>query len=396
MLVKASRTILHGDLDAFYASVEARDDSALRGLPVVVGGAAPRGVVAAASYEARRFGVFSAMPTAKALKLCPDLIVLRPRMSHYQEVSQAVFSIFHSYTPLVEPLSLDEAFLDVTGCQRLHGSGLDIAKAIRHRVKEELGLAISVGVAPSKFVAKIASDICKPDGLREVQAAEVLDFLHPLPVTRLFGVGQTTANTLHRLGIETIGQLAAHREQDLIRQLGSVGRRFFQLAHGVDQRPVISEHAPDSIGHEDTFASDIDNDDVDELVRRIIEQADRVAARLRKQNYRATVIVLKVKDATFKSRTRRRTVKHATHDGQEIGEIAKALLPSALKGLGPIRLTGVTAGGLVELDAPAQLSFDQPARNRAENLAGALDLINEKFGRKTLIRAAQLREEKDQ
>jgi DNA polymerase IV len=392
MLVKSARTILHGDMDAFYASVEARDNPELRGRPIVVGGGVPRGVVAAASYEARRYGVFSAMPTAKALKLCPDLIVLRPRMGDYQKVSHAVFSIFRSYTPLVEPLSLDEAFLDVSGSEKLHGSGVEIAKEIRCRVREEVGLAVSVGVAPSKFIAKIASDLCKPDGLRTVTESEVLNFLHPLPVTRLFGVGKTTAETLKQMGIETIGQLASYPKETLIRRLGSVGQRFCELANGIDERPVISEHAPDSIGHEDTFAGDID--DPEELGRRIIEQADRVAVRLRQQNYRATVVVLKVKDATFKSRTRRRKLRVPTQDGQEMGEIGKALLPQALKGLGPIRLTGITAGGLVEMDAPTQLSFDQPARNQAEDLAGALDMINEKFGRKTLIRAAQLDEGK--
>jgi len=387
-----TRVILHADMDAFYASVEQRDDAALRGRPVVVGGPSRRGVVAAASYEARRFGIHSAMPMAQAMRRCPELVVVRPRIGHYAEVSRQIFAIFESHTPLVEPLSLDEAFLDLTGCERLHGSGPEVARAIKRRVREELELVVSVGVAPSKFVAKVASDLGKPDGLVVVEPGEVQTFLRPLPVRRLFGVGQHTEAILAELGVSTIGELADLPCELLEGRLGGVGVELWQLARGEDARPVVACRAPESIGQEDTFAHDLT--DPEALGREVQAQADRVAARLRAQGYRARVVVLKVKTSDFKLRTRRRTLPRPSSDGNLLGETARALLRRLLNGLGPVRLTGVTAAGLEHGEEPRQLSFDEPQRERGEELGRTLDAIADKFGPGALVRGSRLGGEK--
>jgi DNA polymerase IV len=382
------RTILHADMDAFYASIEQRDDPSLRGRPLAVGGPSARGVVAAASYEARRFGVHSAMPMARALRQCPELVVVRPRIDYYAEVSAQVFAIFGSFTPLVEPLSLDEAFLDLTGCERLHGSGPEVARQIKQRVREELNLVVSVGVAPNKFLAKLASDVGKPDGLLVVEPDQIQSFLRPLPVRRLFGVGKVTEERLLELGVSTIGELADLPRELLESRLGSSGAELWQLARGDDERPVIVDRPPESIGNEDTFARDLT--DAEQLGREVQAQADRVAARLREQGYQARVVVLKVKTADFKLLTRRRTLPRASSDGNLIGETARALLRKLLPGLGPVRLTGVTAGGLERTESPRQLTFDEPAQERGEELGRTLDAIASKFGEGALVRGSNL------
>jgi DNA polymerase IV len=280
------RTILHVDLDAFYAAVEQRDDPALRGKPVLVGGSARRGVVASCSYEARTFGIHSAMPMAEALRRCPKAIVVRHRMERYAEASRTFFAILGDYSPEVEGLSLDEAFLDVTASERLLGDGKTIALAIKRRVREELSLVASVGVAPIKLAAKIASDIDKPDGLRIVAPDQLLAFLHPLPVTRLWGVGDTTREILETMGLSTIGDVARHPEAALVSRLGATtGHHLAALARGEDHRPVVAEREPVSIGHQVTFEDDLD--DKGELCVLLLDQADRVAARLRAADLRA-------------------------------------------------------------------------------------------------------------
>lgn len=387
--VTGPRTIAHADMDAFFAAVEQREDPRLRGRPVAVGGAPPRGVVAAASYEARPFGVHSAMPTAQALQRCPELEVLPPRFELYAEVSRHVFEIFRAHSPLVEGLSLDEAFLDLTGTRRLQGDAEQVARAIKQRVRAELDLVVSIGIAPSKFVAKIASDIGKPDGLVVVRPGEVRGFLDPLPVSRVFGVGRVTQNSLARLGVHTIGQLAAFDRDVLVTRFGELGQQLRQLASGEDPRAVEPEREPRSIGHEDTFAADLT--DLDELRRIVQEQADRVARRLRRQGYLARVVVLKAKTDRFQLYTRRRSLGRPTLDGGEIGRVAQELLVKLLRSRpAPLRLTGVSVAELVQEQGPRQLSFDEPEQDRTRRLARTLDAITDKYGRAALVRASIL------
>lgn len=285
MLLRVGRTILHVDLDAFYASVEQRDDPRLRGRPVIVGGHERRGVVLAASYEVRPFGVRSAMPMVEALRRCPDAVVLRPRMNVYAEVSAGFFAILDRYSPLVEGLSLDEAFLDASGEERLFGDGATVAARIKKDVRAELGVIASVGVAPSKFIAKIASDVGKPDGLVVVPAGGEEAFLHPLPIGRLWGVGQVTEAELTRLGLRTIGDVARVGPALLAPRLGErLARHLCALAAGEDERQVLPDRAPKSIGHEDTFDEDLR--DREALGEHLLHQADRVCARLRRAGLR--------------------------------------------------------------------------------------------------------------
>jgi DNA polymerase-4 len=388
------RTILHVDLDAFFAAVEQRDDPRLRGKPVLVGGSAQRGVVAAASYEARRFGIRSAMPMAEALRRCPHAIVVPHRMARYAETSRQFFAILDDFSPLVESLSLDEAFLDVTGAERLLGDGVAIARAIKARVREELSLVVSVGVAPSKLVAKIASDIDKPDGLRVVTADEVLDFLAPLPVTRLWGVGAVTQEKLHALGLRTIGDVARYPEHVLQARLGArLGTHLAVLARGQDVREVEPVGGPVSIGHEETF--DVDLGRKDDIAVLLLGQADRVAARLRRLDLRARVIQLKIKYADFRLVTRRRTLNDATVDGNAIGRTAVEMLDELEihehRGKRhAVRLCGVAATGLEPRDAPRQLTLAEPTRDRGERLGDTIDRIHARFGSGVVRRAVHV------
>jgi len=388
-------------MDAFYASVEQRDDPSLRGKPVAVGGPAPRGVVSAASYEAREYGVHSAMPMVRALQICPQLIVPPLRMDKYAQISRQVFEIFRSFSPLVEPLSLDEAFLDLSGTERLEGPPKAIARAIKARVNKDLDLVVSVGLAPNKFLAKIASDLGKPDGLVVVEPAAVEVFLRPLPVSRVFGVGKVTQKGLHDLGINTIGELAEFPRAVLRKRFGELGDQLWSLARGIDDRPVEPEQAPKSIGHEDTFTEDME--DPAELEQILLEQADRVARRLRKGGWVARVVVLKAKTHDFKLYTRRRALQRPTSDGDVLARTAQELLAKLLRTAGPhtsrgpnqpaplkLRLTGVTAAELSQSEAPRQLTFDEPEHARKDKLAETLDSITERFGKQMLSRASTL------
>lgn len=380
----AARSILHVDLDAFFASVEQRDDPSLRGKPVLVGGSRERGVVAAASYEARRFGCRSAMPMAEALRRCPRAIVVPHRFDRYREASRAFFAILGDFTPLVEPLSIDEAFLDATGTERLFGDAADVARRIKERVRAELSLVASVGVAPIKFAAKIASDLDKPDGLRVVAPEELAAFLRALPVSRLWGVGERTQATLESLGLRTIGQVAAYPAAALERRVGpALGAHLAALARGEDPREVTPEHEPVTVGHEETFERDVgDPALLDAVVR---DQAEAVASRLRRGGLRARVVVLKVKYADFQLLTRRRTLADASCDGAVLGQVASELLARIPvdDDHGPrrrVRLTGVAAAGLERRDAPRQLTFDEADRDRGERLGDLLDDIRDRFG----------------
>jgi DNA polymerase-4 len=386
--VASPKTILHVDIDAFYASVEQLDDPALRGKPVIVGGDARRGVVLAASYEVRPMGVRSAMPMARALRLAPGAIVRPPRFERYQELSAAFFAVLRRYSPLLEPLSLDEAFLDVTGEERLFGTGPEIARALRAAIRAELSLAASVGVAPCKFVAKIASDRAKPDGLCVVLPGELLSFLHPMPVERLWGIGKVNGAALRSMGIETIGDLARYPADALAARFGDAGRQLSDLAHGKDDRQVIPERAPVSVGHEDTFGADLRDREV--LRRHVLEQADRVAARLRALSLRARTIMLKVKLADFRILTRRRTLAEATCDGFAMGRVAADLLEAVDLSGKAVRLTGVAGTNLTRIGEPEQLGFGEEQRTRGEALGLALDQISARFGRRSVRRATNL------
>jgi DNA polymerase-4 len=393
------RTILHVDLDAFYAAVEQRDDPKLRGKPVLVGGSVRRGVVASCSYEARTFGIHSAMPMAEAMRRCPHAIVVRHHMDRYVEASREFFAILGDYSPDVEGLSLDEAFLDVTGSERLLGDGRTIGETIKRRVRDQLSLVASVGVAPIKLAAKIASDIDKPDGLRVVTAEGLLPFLHALPVTRLWGVGAATREILASMGLTTIGEVARYPEAALVARLGAVtGHHLAALARGDDPRPVISEHEPVTVGHQETFDEDIA--DKGELAVILLDQADRVAARLRDDQLRARAVVLIIKYDDFRQITRRTTLDSATSDGGVLARTAIELLAKVpiedRKGM-RVRLCGVSAQNLEPRDAPRQLGLlDEAAREKGERLGDTLDKVAAKFGKSAIKRAILVTRDDDE
>ncbi|PWU45418.1 DNA polymerase IV [Micromonospora globispora] len=380
--------ILHVDMDAFFASVEVRRRPELRGRPVVVGGVGPRGVVSSASYEARRYGVRSAMPTARARALCPHAVYLPPDFSQYTAASRAVMQIFRDVTPLVEPLSLDEAFLDVAGARRLFGSPVEIARLIRRRVAEEQELTCSVGVAPSKFVAKLGSTRAKPDGLLVVPADRVLDFLHPLPVAALWGVGERSAEGLRRLGLNTVGDLAEAPFGLLRRAVGeAAAAHLHELAWGRDPRSVTPEHVEKSIGAEVTF--DVDVTDPLEIRRALLALAEKVGARLRAAGQVGRTISLKVRLADFRTVNRSRTLPVPTDTAREMFDTAWALW-TALDPGEPVRLVGVRMEGLAAAEeTPRQLTLGAPERGWREAEA-AVDAAAARFGRSVIGPASLL------
>ncbi len=368
--------ILHVDMDAFYASVEMLKDPSLAGKPVVVGHAGPRGVVTSASYEARRHGVRSAMPSTRARRLCPQLVFVAPDFEAYRAHSERIREILSGFTPLVEPLSLDEAFLDVGGATRLFGEPPAIAESIRRRIREETGLTASVGVAPNKFLAKLASARAKPDGVLVVRVGEVHAFLDPLPVEALWGVGERTHETLARLGIRTVAELARTSPAVLERALGEgSAKHLLSLARGEDDRRVVPHEAPKSVSHEATFERDLDDDE--EILREVLRLSHRVAARLRRDGYLARTITLKVRLATFITLTRSRTLRDPTDSAAELYRSAAELytgLPFARR---RIRLLGVAATGL-QPSAARQLALD--GGERWPDAERALDRIERRFG----------------
>lgn len=371
--------ILHVDMDAFFASVEIRRRPELRGRPVVVGGVGPRGVVSSASYEARRFGVRSAMPGMRARALCPRAVFLPPDFTAYAEASAAVMQIFRDVTPLVEPLSLDEAFLDVAGARRLLGRPAVIARAIRARVAEEQRLTCSVGVAPSKFVAKLGSTRAKPDGMIVVPAGQVLDFLHPLPVDALWGVGERAAETLRRLGLMTVGDLARAPLGMLRGALGeAASAHLHELSWGRDPRAVVAEQVEKSIGAELTYDTDVTDPAV--IRRSLLALADKVGARLRAGGHVGRTVSIKIRLADFRTVSRSRTMRTTTDVAREIFETSWALF-RALGAAEPIRLVGVRVEGLsAAATAPRQLTLGEPERGWREAEA-ATDAVAARFGR---------------
>jgi len=389
------RRILHADMDAFYAAIEQRDRPELRGRPVVVGGSSARGVVSAASYEARRFGIHSAMPSALARRLCPDAVFLRGDMARYMAESRRIFAIFRDFTPQVEGLSLDEAFLDMTGSERLLGPAREVASRLRARVRDEVGLAVSVGIAPIKMVAKMASVDAKPDGLLEVVADGVRDFLAPLPVRRLWGVGAVAEQRLQRAGFERIGDLARAPGARLREALGDWGVEIARLARGEDVRDVEPYREARSYSEENTFAEDVS--DRARLEATILTHAESVARRLRHDGMRARTVVLKLKLARRRSGgprgfpliTRRATLPEPTDDGERIArEARRQLARSEL--CEPVRLVGVGATNLV-VGASTQLSLFGASQHdeRRRRLNRALDELADRYGASAVVRGSQ-------
>jgi DNA polymerase-4 len=387
---RAERTIAHADMDAFYASVEQRDRPELRGRPVIVGGGCPRGVVSAASYEARRFGVHSAMPGYEARRRCPDAVFVSGDMARYRRESRRIFEIFRRFTPAVEGLSLDEAFLDLTGTERLLGRPREVGERLRREVRAETGLAVSVGIAPIKMVAKLASEAAKPDGLLEVTRDGLLDFLHPLPVRRLWGVGPVAAERLEAQGFRTVRDLGVADAERVAKALGDWGRGLARLARGEDVREVEPYRESISMSEENTFADDVA--DPARLERAIVRHAESVARRLRRSEMLARTVVLKLKLARRRAPgprgypllSRRATLPEASDDGDTLARTAQALL--AAWGLPePVRLLGVGVTNLVPADA-AQLPLFDEGRARRERLNHALDEIAERFGGDALAR----------
>ena len=383
-------TILHVDMDAFYASVEVRRRPELRGKPVIVGGST-RGVVAAASYEARRFGVRSAMPMGQALRLCRHAVVLPPDRAAYSEASSDVMAILRDVTPLVEPLSLDEAFLDVAGAQRLLGTPLQIAQAIRARVAAELSLTCSVGVAATKFVAKLASARCKPDGLLLVPAAQTLEFLHPLPVTVLWGVGARTAQPLHRLGVRSVGDLADIPITTLRRGVGiAVADHLHALAHGHDPRAVETQDVEKSISADHTTAVDlVDEADVS---RELLQLCVEVGQRLRARGWVAKTVGIKIRFADFRTVTRVRTVADWVDSTAELHDIALELYRALHLDRPRIRLVGVKAEHFADAAGTArQPTLDEAARPSSPRVDQVADATQARFGPAALRPAALAR-----
>lgn len=378
------RAILHVDMDAFFASVEQLDRPELRGKPVLVGYAGPRGVVAAASYEARQFGCRSAQPMSVALRNCPHAVVMPLRMSRYRQVSDRVFQILEQCTPVVEPLSIDEAFLDVTGSQRLLGDPRQIAQRIKEEICAKTQLTASVGVSCNKFLAKLASDLQKPDGLTVIRAEEAESVLSPLPVTRLWGVGPKTAARLAGLAVTTIGDLRNLSPDVLARRVGhDEAEHYRRLAAGIDDRPVVPDRESKSIGHEQTFGTDLADPDAVRAV--MLDQCEHVGRRLRRHKLLARAVVVKIRFGNFQTVTRRSTLPEPTDATSELWKAARQLFDSWARQFKPVRLIGVTASELTTASAQPSLFPDRETQ-RQQRLDRALDRISGRFGQQAIRR----------
>lgn len=384
----ATRTILHVDMDAFYASIEQRDNPELRGKPLVVGGGSNRGVVAAASYEVREFGVRSAMPMREALRRCPGLIRVTPRMSRYKEISTEIFKVFREFTPLVEGLSLDEAFLDVTASRTLHGSGVDIARRIKQVVKERTGLTASVGVAENKLVAKIASDLDKPDGLAVITTENCHERLDPLPVSVIPGIGKQTLARLHKVGIRSVADLRLAHDRDIEPIFGRYARRTRERAAGIDTRAVIPSREEKSISAEETFAQDlVDRSDME---KELLALSESTAQRLRKADLQAGTIQIKIRQADFQTFTRQKSLQPPVNSTDQIYHTARSLLGIWL-GRNPtaqIRLLGV--GGSKLSPAEQRDLFTDEQGSTDNPVDQAVDDIRDRFGNLSVGRARTL------
>ena len=385
------RAILHVDMDAFYASVEERENPALVGQPVIVGGSPEgRGVVAAANYPARAYGVHSAMPAARARQLCPHAVFIRSRLDFYADISRQVRAIFDRYTPLVEPLSLDEAFLDVTSSRRLFGSALEIAQDVKGHIKREVSLVASVGIAPNKFLAKLASDLDKPDGLVSVPCDAIQAFLDPLPVSRLWGVGRVAKGELNRVGIHTIRELRGQPAAVLAARFGKWGEHLWELAHGRDSRAVTPDHAAKSISHETTFAHDIT--DPAALRAWLFELAEQVTRRLRRQGLLARTVELKLRYADFRTVTRSRSLADPSNaSGDFWAPLAELFDAQFTHQPGSIRLLGAGVSGLGKTEPRQPDLFEEDSRQRQGRLDEVVDEVSRRFGNQAIVRAGGAR-----
>jgi DNA polymerase IV len=388
--------IIHVDMDAFFASVEQRDQPELQGLPVVVGGDAEgRGVVSAASYEARKFGIHSAMPTAEAKRRCPDAVFLHPHISKYADVSAQIHEIFNRYTPRIEPISLDEAFLDASGSVKLFGPVEGIARRIKQEIHDELSLTASAGVAPNKFLAKIASDLDKPDGFVVVPSDPqgIQAFLDPLPIERIWGVGRVSAERLHKMGLRRIAQIRRLSIEDLHRIFGQTqGDHFYQLARGVDDRDVIPDVEAKSISNEITFAKD--TSDHDTLRACLLNLTDQVARRLRHAGARARGVRLKIRLSDFRTMTRSRMSSTSTDLTDDLWATASSIFEEIHPTLRlPIRLIGMGVYKLEHTRPTQRMLFDEEERRKREALDRTVDRVRDEFGLGSLRRAAQMDDE---
>lgn len=386
-----ARTIVHVDMDAFYASVEQRDRPELRGRPVIVGGdPRSRGVVSAASYEARRFGVRSAMPAAQAQRLCPQAIFLAPDFARYAAASAEIMAVLESVTPLVEPVSIDEAYLDLTGTERLLGDPVATALRLKQAIRDQVRLTASVGIGPSKLVAKLASEHGKPDGFVVVPEAEVRDFLDPLPIRALLGVGARTQERLERLGLSTVGALARCPREVLEGHFGQAAGGLVELAKGNDNRPVTPSAEPKSVSAETTFERDIG--DLAELDRHLLALCDGVARRLRKAHHRARTVNLKLRFDDFKTITRSRSLPESVDAGSALYRVARELLMELSLSGRRVRLIGVGGSNLCADGTDDQLAlFRDEGLEHERQVDRALDTIQERFGREVITRAGLLR-----
>ncbi|MDG1897226.1 MAG: DNA polymerase IV [Fuerstiella sp.] len=380
--------ILHVDMDAFYASVEERDRPELQGQPVIVGGTPEgRGVVAAANYVVRKFGVHSAMATAEALRRCPNAVVLRPRMEYYVEISHQIREIFNRYTPLVEPLSLDEAFLDATGSVQLFGSVEAIGRGIKKDIRDELQLVASVGVAPNKFLAKLASDLEKPDGFTVIDSDAIQSTLAPLSVSRIWGVGKTTKQKFDGLGIRTIGDLRQLSLQQLQTSFGKSGKHFWQLARGIDEREVVPDREAKSVSHETTFAQDVRDGDV--LRAWLMELTEQVAGRMRRNNVQGRTVNLKVRYGNFDTITRSKSLPQSTNTTSLLWSVVSELLNSQLPDRPLIvRLLGMGVSNLQRHSPVQQNLFAEVNDERDTKLDEVADQIRGRFGTTSLRRGS--------
>ncbi len=382
------RTILHVDMDAFYASVEQRDKPELRGKPVVVGGGSNRGVVAAASYEVREFGVRSAMPMAEALRRCPNLIRMTPRMSHYKAVSEQIFEIFREFTPLVEGLSLDEAFLDVTDSRALHGSGRQIAEKIKLNIRDRTGLTASVGVAENKLVAKIASDLDKPDGLVVVTCDNARATLDPLPVSVIPGIGRQTLARLHNVNVYNIVDLRQAPDRDLEPVFGRYTQRTRDRASGIDNRPVVPDREEKSISAEETYPVDLsDRQDID---RELLTLSETTARRLRKSNLQAGTVQIKIRQSDFQTFTRQRSLQPPVNNTDQIFQIARDLLSTWLESNPDTRIRLLGVGGSQLSPAEQRDLFMDNEGPAGSGVDHAVDEIQDRFGSESVGRARTL------
>lgn len=393
IVTSMNRVILHIDMDAFYASVEQMDNPTLKGRPVIVGGTSHRGVVSAASYEAREFGVRSAMPIFKAKQRCPDGVYLPVRMNRYQEVSRQVMEILKRFSPLVEQVSIDEAYMDISGVDRLLGLPIDMGLEVKRSIRETTSLTCSIGIAPNKFLAKVASDLHKPDGLTIIPPEKVPKFIEKLPIEKVPGVGKKTVQTLHKMKVLTLGDVQNLSERELLKKTGKFGERLLALSRGIDETPVLAHMASKSISSEKTLS--VDTNDKEILKKRLLIQSEMVGKRAREKGVKGTTVTLKLKRADFTQLTRRVTIEEATHSTNTIYEQGLKLL-AQVKAPTKFRLIGIGLSNLVPVaDIPRQLSLfgkTEPNDRSWENVERAMDAIKERFGRDAIKRGGLLKD----